>query len=89
MLSFSQFILLRCLHASHCVKQHGQSVVLTEALVPSCFGMLSGLLFTLHTNLTHSAAQREVGDVCELPGRMALQSEGSAYESCSSRPLLA
>ena len=96
MLPLRQRILLMWLHATHRVKQDGQSAVLAEtllvvlvealsvvlakALVPSCLGMLAGLLLTLHTNLTHSAAQREVGDVCELPGLMTLQSEGSAYE---------
>ena len=48
-------------------------MILAKALVPCCLGMLSGLLFPLHTNVTHSTVQREVGDVCELPGLMALQ----------------
>ena len=78
--SLKELILLRCLHATQRAKQNGQSVVLAKALVPGCLGMLAGLLFTLHTYLTHSAAQREVGDICKLPGLMALQSEGSAYE---------
>ena len=77
MLPLSPFILLWYVHGTQRVKQDGQSMILAKALVPCCLSMLSGLLFPLHTNVTNSTAQREVGDVCELPSLMALQMTNS------------